>query len=163
TATSSTGRTIGPVNATGTYVYSLTCTGPGGTGSPASVTVGVGAATPPASISSFASTPSTLQVGQTLSLSWSTSNATSCTASNGAGGDGWSGSISTSSAGPVVGPINAPGTYSYTLNCAGPGGSSGPTSISVTVTPAPAPASITSFAATPSSIQSGQSIALSWT
>jgi hypothetical protein len=160
-ATSSTGTSTGAL-ATGTYTYTLTCSGPGGSSATSSAVVTVTSAPPAASIVSFLATPNNLTVGQSTSLTWTTSGATSCTASGGTGSDGWNGTKPVSSTGTAVGPINTAGNYVYTLLCTGAGGNSAPMSVNVTVT-VPVPASITTFQATPSSLTAGQSASLSWT
>ena len=93
-------------NLTQNTTYSLTCTGPGGTSAPASVTVNVNPQPQPPTVSLTASPDQIiLSSGQSLpqntTLTWSSTNATSCIASGGAwtGGKGTSGteSISVSS------------------------------------------------------------------
>jgi PKD repeat protein len=161
-ATGSAGTTSGPINTAGVYTFTLTCTGSGGTGATNSVTVAVTTATPPAAVLTFTAVPSTLTVGASTVLSWTTSGASACTASGGTGTDGWSGSQPTSSVGKIVGPINVPAQYVYTLNCTGPGGASAPASVGVTVNSATPAASIGFFAASPSTVTVGQSTSLSW-
>ena len=70
----------------------------------------------------FAAAPATIAGGQSSSLTWSTSNVTSCSAS-----DGWSGTKATSGTQTIT-PTQ---TTTYTLNCTG---SSGSASQSITVT-----------------------------
>jgi trimeric autotransporter adhesin len=161
---SSGGTSVGPITIPGTYTYSLLCTGAGGVGAPQSVNVTVTATSPqPASVTSFTALPSTLVVGGTTLLSWNTNGATSCTATGGTGSDGWSGAVGTSSIAYSPGVIATAGSYTYTLTCTGPGGPGTPSSIIVNVLPLPSSAaSVTSFSALPSSIQTGQSAALSW-
>ena len=106
--------------------FTMTCTGPGGTSKPASVTVNV---VPTAVLTA---NPTVVSTGDASVLTWSSSNATRCLASG-----GWSGSKPVSgflSTGPLAASAN------YTLTCTGPGGTSNPatvtiTSGSVTVTP----------------------------
>ncbi len=159
---SSTGMMVGPINTVGNFMYTLTCTGPGGSSSPESVTVDVASAPPAPSVTAFSASPTTIETGQSTSLAWSTSGATSCTATGGDGSDGWSGAEPVSSTGTTVGPINATGSETYTLTCTGAGGTSAPASVSVTVTASPPPASISSFTATPSSLQAGNASSLTW-
>jgi hypothetical protein len=159
---SSAGTVIGPLNVAGSYTYKLTCDGPGGPSSASAATVVVGPGTPPASILNLTALPASIQIGQTTTLSWSTSNASTCTASGGTGSDGWNGSQFTSSAGTVIGPLGSAGIYSYTLNCSGSGGGSGPSSAAVSVTPPTPAAEITLLSATPNNIQAGQSTTLNW-
>ncbi len=160
--TASLGTAIGPLNTAGTYTYTLTCTGPGGTSAPSALDVNVGAATPAAALVSFIALPTALQTGQSTTLTWVSTNATSCTATGGTGSDGWSGTQQPLSVGTAIGPLNTAGTYTYTLLCTGPGGASAPTSANVTVSAGPPLAGITALVAIPSAIQVGQSITLTW-
>lgn len=63
-------------------------------------------------------TPSSIQNGQTSTLSWTATNSTSCTASN-----SWSGSKATSSSETTV-ALSGPLSYTFTLTCTGSGGPS---------------------------------------
>lgn len=85
-------------------------------------------------------------------LSWTSTNATSCTASN-----GWSGTKSTASS-ESTGNLIASRTY--TLTCTGPGGS-GNDSVTVTVG-APPPAPTVNLSASPTSIAYNAASTLSW-
>jgi len=80
---------------------------------------------PVAPVVSLSSSASSIDEGQSATISWSTSDATSCTAE----GD-WLGSLGTSGS-ETVSPVV---TSTYTINCIGDGGS---TSDSVTVTVSP--------------------------
>lgn len=135
-----------------TTTYTLTCTGAGGsTSKDATVTV-----TPstPAPTLNLAATPATVAQGGSATLSWTTTNATSCAAS----GD-WSGSKA-SSGSESTGALSAVGTYSYTLSCSGPGGA---TSRTVTVVASAAlPVPTVTIAATPSQVAQGGSATLNW-
>jgi hypothetical protein len=77
----------------------------------------------------LSASPTTVAAGGTTTLSWTTADATSCTASGG----NWTSS-------PAIGSgmiaIVVAATTTYTLNCSGPGGA---TAQSVTVTATPAP------------------------
>lgn len=117
---------VTPPTATGSYTYVLSCTGPGGANAPSSVTVTVGTQGA-ATITSFKATPATVLPGESSTLSWDTTGATSCTASG-----AWSGTKSTSGS-EVVTPPSTPGSYLYTLTCTGPGGTNSASSITVTV------------------------------
>jgi chitodextrinase len=100
----------------------------------------------------FSASPSSITQGQPSTLSWSTTNATSCTASG-----GWSGSKGVSGS-QSVSPSS---TTTYTLSCSGAGGSVTQSAI-VTVTAAPdttPPSTPTNLSA--SAISSSQ-INLSW-
>ena len=92
------------------------CGGGGGGGS---------APAPLPTIDSFtASSLADTLVGSTLQLSWTSTNATSCSASG-----AWTGSKSSSGTESVTVSIN--GTNTFTLTCSGTGGSSTPSSVSV--------------------------------
>ena len=96
--------------ATGTQTYTLSCTGPGGSASnSASLTVNAVGVT-------ISVSQTTITAGQSATLTWSSTNATSCTASG-----AWSGHEGTSGSQSVT-PMAA-GTQTYSLNCTGPEGS----------------------------------------
>lgn len=106
----SVGESTGPLTATTTYV--LTCTNPLGSGQ-ATTTVNVVATLPPTL--TISAQPTFLTAGSAATLTWSTTDATSCTASG-----GWSGARPASGS-ASTGPVNT-STF-YTLTCDGPGGS----------------------------------------
>ena len=72
---------------TSSKTYNLTCSGPGGSAFD-SVTVNVGGAPVPAPTLSFSANPTSITQGNSSTLSWNTSNASSCYGSGG-GIDGW--------------------------------------------------------------------------
>src|SRR6266436_1279394 len=92
--------------------YSITCSGTGGTATQ-STTLSVKPNAPSVSINA---SPSTVANGSSSKLRWSSSNATSCSASG-----AWSGSEPTSGS-QSTGPVTANATY--TLTCTGAGGAS---------------------------------------
>ena len=139
-------QSTGALNANSTY--SLTCTGPGGSATQ-STTVSV---TPPAPTVDLAANPSTIASGSSATLSWSSNNATSCTASG-----AWSGSMPMSGS-QSTGALKA--NAAYKLTCTGVGGSA-TQSATVSVT-SPAPPPTISFSASPSTVVSGSSSTLSW-
>jgi hypothetical protein len=109
---------------TTTTTYTLTCTN--ATGSAAqSTTVTVSAPTPTVQLTA---NPTSVTSGNTSTLSWSSTNATSCAASG-----GWSGTDGTSGSQVTVALL---ATTKFTLTCTGPGGSAAQSTI-VTVTAAP--------------------------
>jgi YD repeat-containing protein len=131
---------------TATSAFSLTCTGAGGSATAsAQVTV-----TPPAPTVSISANPSSVTSGTFSTLTWSSTNATSCTASG-----AWSGA-EPSSGTQSTGALTATGTFS--LTCTGAGGSA-TGSAQVTVTPPPPTVSIS---ANPSLVSSGNSSTLTW-
>jgi subtilisin family serine protease len=82
---------------------------------------GGGSNTPPPSPAptiSFTASPVSVLLNSTSTFSWSTTNATSCTAS---GSTQWSGSKATSGTEDI--PITIPGNTTFTLSCSGAGGS----------------------------------------
>ena len=138
-------QSTGAINTASTYT--LSCTGNGGT-TDASVTINVGT---PAPTVTLTANPTAVTAGQSSQLTWNASNATSCTASG-----AWSGSKATSGS-QSTGAINTASTY--TLSCTGNGGT---TDASVTVnigTPAPT----VDLTASPTSVNAGETSALSWT
>ncbi|MBU3673111.1 MAG: hypothetical protein FGM43_11240 [Sinobacteraceae bacterium] len=93
--------------------FTLSCTGRGGNTS-ASATLEI---VPPPNIS--ISFPSDALPGEAVKLTWSTSNATSCSASG-----NWSGTKATSGTEEPLAPLNSTAeTLTYALTCTGPGGS----------------------------------------
>lgn len=110
-------RATGAVNSQTTYT--LTCSGAGGTSAPALATVNV---IPSANLSVY---PSVIAPGGSSTLTWSSANASSCTAAG-----GWSGTLGTGGT-QTTGAVNA--TTAYSLTCSGPGGSSVPASAQLTV------------------------------
>jgi len=137
-----------PTNA-GVASYALTCSGRGGsTQASASVTVSA----PPAPTVTIAASPSTVTLGGTTSLTWTSTNATSCTASG-----AWIGSQNTSGTATET-PVST-GTSTYTLTCTGAGGSAN-ASAPVTVNAPPAPTILVSVS--PSTISLGSSATLTW-
>lgn len=88
-------------------------------------TINIASAAPTVTLSSSATTVSE---GGTVTLTWSSQNATSCTAS---GGTGWTGSESTS--GSLA--VSVASTETLTLSCTGPGGSA-TDSVKITATAA---------------------------
>jgi hypothetical protein len=85
--------------------------------------------TSPAPTVSLSAQPGTIAPGSSSTLSWSSSNATSCAA-----GGGWSGAQPTSGSQLVT----LAATTSYSLTCTGPGGST-TANVTVTVTTANSP------------------------
>jgi len=110
----------------------------------------------PASVPTVTLSPSPTAVvkGQTSTLKWNATNATSCAASG-----AWSGSMGTSGS-KSTGPLNS--TANYVLMCTGAGGSASQ-SATVTVSAATAPPTPTiTISASPSVVASGDSATLTW-
>jgi hypothetical protein len=105
-----------------TVTYILTCTGPGGSAT-AQATLTVNAQNP-APTASLTANPQSITAGASSTLSWSSTNATSCSASG-----GWSGTVPTSG---TQGVTPAAST-TYNLACTGAGGTAN-AATTVTVT-----------------------------
>ena len=107
------------------YSYTVKATDAAGNASAnsstASATTQVGTPVPTATISA---NPSSITSGNSSTLTWSSTNATSCTASN-----GWSGSKATSGTQSVAPTV----TTTYSITCTGAGGTSPAASATVTV------------------------------
>jgi lysophospholipase L1-like esterase len=128
--------------------FALTCSGPGGE---ASGSVNIAVAAPPPPTATLTATPANVDFNAATQLSWSSSNATSCTASR-----GWSGSRGLS--GSESSPSLTESTV-FELVCSGPGGTVS-SSAQVSVTPPPVP-SVT-LSATPGTVTNGSTARLSW-
>ncbi|MEJ2088952.1 MAG: hypothetical protein P8Y69_10885, partial [Gammaproteobacteria bacterium] len=100
-------QTVSPSASTS---YTLTCTGDGGSDS-ATVTVTVNSTAPTLS---FTASDTVVDPGGSVTLNWSATDVTGCSASG-----GWSGARGASGS-ELVGPIDASTTFS--LSCTGPGG-----------------------------------------
>jgi len=138
----------------GSFVYSMYCLN-GSLGSQnASVTLTVN--TPPPAVT-VTVTPSTIVAGHSASVTWSSTNATSCVADS-----AWSGTQATSGTLSVAPPVA--GGYAYSLTCTGPGGvGNGAVALIVTpVTPPPPSAPTVSVTVSPATITVGQSATVSW-
>ena len=110
---------------------------------------------PPANAPSVTLTanPTSVVAGNASSLSWSSTNATSCVASG-----AWNGTRSTSGT-LSTGPLSS--TSTYTLTCSNPAGAR---SASATVTVnQPAPTPTVTLTAAPTTVTVGSSATLSWT
>ncbi|NND64800.1 MAG: hypothetical protein HKM24_02440 [Gammaproteobacteria bacterium] len=99
-------------------------------------------------------TPSAINENETTQLSWSTTDATSCTASG-----GWSGARATSSSGETSPALTS--DTQFTLTCLGLGGTASD-SVTVTVIGGVTAPTVT-LTASPSTISTGSASTLSWT
>jgi len=138
------------------YTFSLTVKNTDGLTGSASTSVSVATPTQNSvAINQFTALPASITSGQSSTLAWVISNATSASISGGVGNvDPRTGSIA----------VSPTATTTYTLTATG---ASGTTTASVTVTVGPpatnGPAQIIRFEASPVSIAPGQSSTLSWT
>jgi hypothetical protein len=133
----------------------VACGGGGGTSSSgaaatsaASNAASTGASNPV--IVSIGANPTALTVGESTTLTWSTSNATGCQAS----GD-WSGTVALSGS-QLVTPATAR-SFTYTLTCNGVAGSE-----VVVAAAATTPVPTVSLSLAPASVAAGQSSTLTW-
>jgi hypothetical protein len=129
---------------TTTTTYSVACTN-GSASATANATVTVPGAAPTATISA---NPTSITSGQPSTLTWSSTNATSCTGTGFSTGNALSGSVS----------VTPATTTSYFVTCTN-GSASASMNATVTVTGTAPTASLT---ANPTSISSGQSSTLTW-
>jgi hypothetical protein len=139
---------VGPLDADSSFT--LTCQGAGGTAEQ-SVTVSVPAAGSPPTLTLTAD-PASILPGTSSTLSWSSTNADSCSASG-----AWSGSKATLGE-EVVGPLDV--DSQFTLTCEGAGGTA-EQSVTVTVSAVASPPTLT-LTADPASVLAGSSSTLSW-
>ena len=136
-------------NVTLTKTYNLTATGTNGVDTLKQLTVLVDS--PPASptIDSFSASPTTIISGNSSTLSWTTTNATSVSINQGIGGVSVDGSTS----------VTPTTTTTYTLTATGPGGTV-TSSVTITVNPPSAPTA--SLSASSTSIAYNGSTTLTW-
>ena len=136
-------RTVSP---TATVTYTITVKNAAGTKVTATAKVTVNPVLP---VVTFSASPSSLSQGQSSTLSWTTSNATSVSINQGIGSVSLNGSKTVT---PIV-------TTTYTMTATG---SSGTVTSTTTVTVIVAPPTV-AFSATPTTIEAGQNSTLSWT
>jgi hypothetical protein len=116
-------QTVTSVN-TGTVTYGMTCNlGSGWSQAPQAQTqvtyTSVEASQPaaPTPTATLTANASSEVVGNPVTLSWTSKNASACTASGGASGDGWSGSLSLSGTMSIT--ESTAGSFGYSLVCTG--------------------------------------------
>jgi hypothetical protein len=142
-------RSLVPVMSTAAVLLLAACGG--GSGAPVATNQPPPAASPPTA--TLTASPTTIASGGTSTLTWSSTNATSCTATGGTfgGAKGTSGSQST-------GALTT--TTTYSLTCTGAGGTSTPATATVTVTANPVPTA--TLTANPTAVVSGAASTLTW-
>jgi phospholipase C len=134
---------------TQTTTYTAVASGAGGSTQPQTVTVQVAQGAP--QITQFTANPTTVNAGQTTTLTWATTNATSVTISPPIPQAEGTGPLPTS--GSSVVPVSA--TTTFTISASGPGGTATQTlTVQVPLT--------LSFTASPSTITAGQQVTLTW-
>jgi len=131
---------------TANAIFSLTCTGPGGSSAAATAPVIVNQLP----IVALTATPTAVASGGASTLTWTSANADSCMAYG-----GWSGTVAasgTQSTGPIV------ATTVYSIVCTGLGGVTPPATATVASIPVPT----ATLAATPTAVASGNASELTW-
>jgi hypothetical protein len=136
----------------GLRAYTLTCTGV--STATATVDLVVIAAATPAPTVTLTANPTSIMVNRATNLTWSSTNATSCTDSG-----AWSGNYAP--AGTASEFETAPGTVTFTIACTGAGGSA-TASATVTVAAAVTPAPTVTIAVNPTSVTVGDAATLTW-
>jgi hypothetical protein len=132
-------------------LFSLTCTSAEGETAYGAVTIAVSSSAPKPTVTLTAN-PKSVASGGSSTLTWSSTNATSCTASN-----GWSGSKAVSGT-QSTGTLTASKTYA--LSCTGAGGSANASAtVTVSATP-PANATPTANAGNDQTVASGANVQL---
>jgi hypothetical protein len=123
-AKASSGSATETPTAAGTYAYTLMCANANGNSAATTVTLDV---TEPAPTATLSESASSIVVGSTATLSWVSTNATSCTAAG-----SWSGALATSGSETVT--PTATGTDTYTLVCSNGTVNSSTSSVTLSVT-----------------------------
>jgi hypothetical protein len=119
----------------GSYTFGISCQSivPGGPATTAQATVTVTAGPKPPPTVTLTASPSSIQPGQTLTLTWSSTNATSCQTSGGGASSltGWI-QLNDPPSGTYTEPASKVGTYTYVISCS-QGSQSAQVSATVTV------------------------------
>jgi hypothetical protein len=117
----------------GSYTFGLTCHSidPASPGGSTQVALNISALS-----ATLKSSATSVSVGDSFALTWSSVGATGCTASGGgASGSGWSGNVGAS--GSVTQAATMSGTFTYSLVCSAGTVSTAPQAVTVTVAAAP--------------------------
>lgn len=141
-------ETVGPL--TSDASFSLNCSGSGGQAT-VNISVDVGAPSTPTPTVSISASPSSVSFNGTTVLSWSSSNADSCTASG-----AWSGGKSTGGSQTIS---SLTSSSSFTITCSSNGGSTNQT-VNVSVAAPPAP--VVSLSASSTNVSNNGSTTLNW-
>jgi len=145
---------VGPL--TNTVTYSITCYGSNGASASDSVTVSVGNAPVQNPTVTLTANPSSVAYNGASTISWNSSNATSCSASGGT--NGWSGSKNTS--GTFSGG-NLTNSVTFYIACTNASGSAND-SATVSVGNAPVQNPTVNLTANPSSVSYNGASTISW-
>jgi hypothetical protein len=140
--------------AAGTQTYTLACTNSVGTSASSSIVLPVTSGTAPATPTLTLGSAS-VEVGSSTTLAWSSTGATSCTASG-----AWSGALAASGSETIT--PKAVGAQTFTLTCSNLGGPSAAANVTLTATPDPvAPAAPTLILGS-SSIPADTTTTIAW-
>jgi Subtilase family len=153
-ALATSGSAVLTPTAAGTQTYMLTCTNAFGTSAAGTASLPVYSGTPPA-VPTLTLGSSSIAVGSSTTLAWSSVSATSCTASG-----AWSGALAASGSETITPTYVGPQVY--TLSCSNAGGPSEPVSVTLNATAAtvlPAAPTLTLGAA---SIPADTTTTVSW-
>ncbi len=141
-------QSVSPINTT---TYTLTAIGSGGNIN-CPITVTVTEPPVPAPTCTLTANPTTINPGQSSTLTWSTTNAASVSLNQNIGTVGASGSQSVSPTQSTTYTLTTIGNNGQTINCVG----------TVTVINTPPPAPTCTLTANPTTINPGQSSTLTW-
>ncbi|HSX30598.1 MAG TPA: Ig-like domain-containing protein [Candidatus Saccharimonadales bacterium] len=150
TGTTQTSWTTGTL--TSTTSFTLSCTGTGGT-TTASTTVAV---VPLPKITAFTASPASVVVGNSSTLSWSTTNAVSCSVTPG-------GATNTTDTSWQTLSLTNVGTQTYTLTCQNAASSTTTATVNVVVTNPLNPPSNVVLSSSSQSVVKGGRVTFSWT
>jgi hypothetical protein len=107
--------------AAGQYTFGLSCASIYSAQPNATAQAAVTVTAAPAATAMLTANPSTITNGQSITLTWSSTNATTCTASGGPSGTSWSGTLAAS--GTKTDTPSETGSFTYSISCVGAGAS----------------------------------------
>jgi hypothetical protein len=142
---------------TGTKTYTLTCKNSANATTTRTVNLTVNPAQSPPSNVMLSASATSIQSGQNVSLSWSSTGSTSCTLNPG------NFTASGTSSSKTINALTS--TTTYKVTCTNTAGSKDSNAVTVTVTQAPPPPAnpvISVFTAAPTSLNEGGTVTLTW-
>jgi Subtilase family len=142
-------------SALGPTTYTLTCTNAFGASAESSAVLTVTSGAPVPAAPTLTLTSYSVEVGKSATLSWSSVNATSCTASG-----SWSGQLMATGSAVVTPAVVGPETF--TLACSNAGGSSTPSSVTLTGTPELAAPAAPTLTLSQTSAPASTSVTITW-
>lgn len=157
-AKSTTGNQVLRPSPAGTYEARLVCSDVQSRSDSASITITVSSAA--VDVLTFSATPSNLLAGGSTTLSWTSSNAQSCSGSGTL--PGWAGSGKAVNGSQTLSGLTV-GNYTATLSCIDDQSRSDSQTLTVSVTSTPPAITIDTFSADPSELDIGSSTTLTWT